>query len=85
MIDSMSPFSRYTFGRPLEIAATCFMDAAVIVTVPPIAGFVETASIARTAVPPEISVRAVWLSTFTDVTPASTPTRGNAGQTNLWS
>ena len=74
-----------TFGSPLEIAAICFIDAAVIVTVPPIAGFVEAASMLLTAVPPAISVRAVWLSTFTDVTPASTATRWNAGQLYRWS
>jgi len=60
--------------------ATCFMAVAAIVTVDAVSGLFVTASIARTVFAAVASVRAVWDATSTEVTPESTPWRGNAGQ-----
>ena len=61
------------------IVATCFSAVVTIVSVDPVSGLAVTASMARTTFAAVASERAVWVITSTDVTPASTPTRANAG------
>ena len=68
------------FGTPDTTAATCFIGSDSTVIVVATSGFAVTASIARTTSAAAGSVRAVWVSTATDVTPESTATRGKAGQ-----
>lgn len=73
--------SRCTLGIPDWTFATCFIAVVTMVSVEPVSGLFVTASIARTTFAAVASERAVCVNTSTDVTPASTPTRGTTGQT----
>ena len=65
---------------PFWTDAICFSAAATTATVLLVSGLAVTASIARIVSAAAASVRAVWRSTSTLVSPASTATRGKAVQ-----
>jgi hypothetical protein len=66
---------------PLWTFATCFSGTVIRFTVEPLSGLSVVASMLRITFAALASEREVCWSTWTDVTPESTPTRGRVDQT----